>query len=304
MNLPSAIGRGPRRTAALAVRAIVLTGLSSLTVACQTSAAAHSGHLSSYAGLSEAKRGEPGSGKRRDAALSDPIKRVYIEPSILKVDGDTRVGPEDQAMVRFEVDRQICFEVSKHFDLAPAPAPDAGKIRTAIVRIEPTNRAASAVSAAASFFIPVPIVKFRPPMMTGGLAAESELLTPDGQQAAAITWSRTAEVVSAFGGNDPSLSPVGDALQFAEPFGDAVGKAFTAKPTKGARKKTKAEKRKIPDPDPCAQYGPRRDAGRFVGSLVAGAATGLYFPSVAGAGRAAESPEEAEVEPPRKAARR
>jgi len=303
MNLPSAPGRGPSRTAALAVRVIVLTGLSSLAAACQTSAAAHSGYLSSYSGLSDAKRGEPGSGKRRDAALSDPIKRVYIEPSILKVDGDTQVGPEEQAMVRFEVDRQICFEVSKHFDLAPVPAPDAGKIRTAIVRIEPTNRAASAVSAAAGFFIPVPIVKFRPPMMTGGLAAESELLAPDGQQAAAITWSRTAEVVSAFGGNDPSLSPVGDALQFAEPFGDAVGKAFTAKPKKGV-KKTKAEKRKIPDPDPCAQYGPRRNAGRFVGNLVVGAATGLYFPTVSGAGRQAEAPEDAEAEPSGKASRR
>jgi hypothetical protein len=120
-------------------------------------------------------------------------------------------------------------------------------------------------------------------MTTGGLSAESELLTPDGQQAAALTWSYNAEVISR---SDASLSPIGDALQMAEPFGDAVAKTFAVKAKTADGKK--AEKRKIPDPDPCARYGPRRNVTRFVGKTAMGAATGLYFPTIAGAGRPAE----------------
>lgn len=292
MNLPSAPGRRPCRAAALAVRAVVLAALSSFAAACQTTPAAHSGYLSSYSGLGDKDKAPRPTAKRRDDRLSASIRRVYIEPSILKVDGATQVSPEQQAMVRFEVDRQLCFKLSRRFDLAPAPAPDAGTVRTAIVRIESTSRAGSAVSAAAGFFSPVPIVKFRPPMTTGGLAAESELLAPDGRQAAAITWSKSIEVVS---NTDPSLSPVGDALQLAGPYGDAVRKAFVVKPKKGEKA---AKKLKIPDPDPCAQFGSRRNAGRFVSTLLVGAATGLYFPSVAGAGRPAEPSPSAEPHTP------
>ncbi len=180
-------------------------------------------------------------------------------------------------MVRHEVDRQICFEVSERFTVVPSPSPDAGAVRTAIVRIDPTNRAGSAVSAAAGFFIPIPVVSFRAPMTTGGISVESELLAPDGRQAAAIAWSKRAEVVSR---TDPSLSRIGDALQLAEPLGDAVGDAFSSK----ARKV-----RQIPDPDPCAHFGPRRQVGRMVATRVVGAATGLYVPEAAGAGRPAQA---------------
>jgi hypothetical protein len=91
------------------------------------------------------------------------------------------------------------------------------------VRIEPTNAAGSAASAAASFFIPVPMVKVRAPKSAGGLAVESELIAPDGRQAAAITWSKSIGVV---GKTDPSLSQVGDALQLAKPLGGALPKPY------------------------------------------------------------------------------
>jgi hypothetical protein len=178
-------------------------------------------------------------------------------------------------MLLSEVDRQICFEVSERFTIVLAPSPEAGTIRTAIVRIDTTNRVGSAVSAAAGFFIPVPVVKFRAPMTTGGLAIESELIAPDGHQVAAVTWARQAEMV---GRAEPSLSRIGDALQLAEPMGDAVGDAFSTK----AR-----QVRDIPDPDPCARFGSRRNIGRTVANGVVGFATGLYVPQVAGSGAAA-----------------
>ena len=73
----------------------------------------------------------------------------------------------------------------------------------------------------------------------------------------------------------PSLSRVGDALQMAEPMGDAVREAFATK----ARKEIK-----IPSPDPCAAYGPRRDIGRMAASMAVDSVTGLYFPEAAGTG--------------------
>lgn len=284
MNLPSVARRGRTRTAASATQVFMMAALAASVAACQSTPAAHSGFLSSYAGLSDQEGARKTSAMRRDEALSGAITRVYIEPSVLRLQADSPIRPDQQAMVQSEVDRQICFEVSKHFDLALAPEPGAGRIRTAIVGIDPTSRAGSAVTAAADFFnpIPTPFVSIRAPMATGGLSAESELLTPDGQQAAALTWSYNAEVISR---SDASLSPVGDALQMAEPFGDAVAKTFAAKAGDGK----KAQKRKIADPDPCARYGPRRNITRFVGKTAVGAATGLYFPTIAGTGRPAEA---------------
>ena len=282
MNLPSAARRAPTSNAA-AARVVIMVGLAAGAAACQSTPAAHSGFLSSYAGLGDQEGSRKTSAKRRDDALSGAITRVYIEPTVLRVHADGPIKPDQQAMVQSEVDRQICFEVSKHFDLAPTPEPGAGRVRTVIVGIDPTNRAGSAVTAAAGFFnpIPMPFINIRAPMATGGLSAESELLTPDGRQAAALTWSYNAEVISR---SDASLSPIGDALQMAEPFGDAVAKTFAVKASDGK----KAKKRKIPDPDPCARYGPRRNVTRFVGKTAMGAATGLYSPTIAGAGRPAE----------------
>jgi hypothetical protein len=267
-----------RKTACFGRQVLKLAGLATLlgAAACQTTPAAHSGFLSTYDGLGRQPDGTRGPALRRDDAGSDAVSRVYIAPAVLSLREPGTLTPQEQAMVLSEVDRQICFEVSERFTVIPAPAPDAGTVRTAVVRIDTTSRVGSAVSAAAGFFIPVPVVKFRAPMTTGGLAIESELIAPDGRQVAAVTWARQAEMV---GRAEPSLSRIGDALQLAEPMGDAVGDAFS----------TKARPvRDIPDSDPCARYGSRRDIGRTVANGVVGFATGLYVPEVAGTGAAAK----------------
>lgn len=283
MNLPSAASRAPTRTAAAAVRVFAAAALAASAAACQSTSAPHSGFLSSYDGLGDSVGGGKPSARRRDDAVSGAVKRVYIEPTVLKIHADSPIKPDDRAMVQNEVDRRICFEVSRYFEVAPTPEPDAGRVRIAIVRLHPTSRTGSAVTAAAGFFnpIPMPLINLRAPMTTGGLAAEAELLTPDGRQAAALTWSYDAEIVSR---SNPSLSPVGDALQMAEPFGKATAKTFAAKTSDGK----KAKKLKVPDPDPCAHYGPRRNLTRFVGDKAFSVATGLYSPTIAGTGRAAE----------------
>lgn len=250
------------------MRALLLVGLLGLTAAaCQTAPHPDSGFLSSYQGLTTQEDTVRASiRKRRDEALARSIERVVIEPAVLLAGAAEGISEPDVALVLGEVDRQICYEVSERFTVIDEAAGDAARIRTAVTAIRPTGQAGSALSAAAAFFIPGPL-GLRAPGTTGGLAAEVELLAPDGRQAAALAWGRSATVV---GTDTPSLSKVGDALQLAEPLGDAVGDAFSPEDRKP---------RPIGDPDPCARFGPRSRPEGFLARM----ATGLYVPQLSGA---------------------
>lgn len=248
--------------------------------ACHTTPAPDSGFLLSYDSM-EAPEGSVNASirQRRDDAASDAVRSVFLEPALFASQVGDELTPVERSMVLREVDRQICFEVSERFALAPAPTPEAARVRTAVVRLHPTGRAGSAFSAATGFFVPV--VNLRVPGATGGIAVESEMLEAGtGRQIAAISWARNAQVV---GMDTPSLSRVGDALQMAEPMGDAVGDAFATE----AREVTEN-----PEPDPCAAFGPRQDIGRTAAGIAVSAVTGLYSPEAAGTGALPPVPEE------------
>ncbi|MBJ7318784.1 MAG: DUF3313 domain-containing protein [Alphaproteobacteria bacterium] len=242
--------------------------------ACHTTPPAQSGYLARYDGLRAPPRSLSASVRqRRDDVASDAVGGVFLEPAVFAPGVGDRFSPAERAMVLREVDRQICFEVSERFTIAPAPTTETATLRTAVVRLQPTGRAGSVASAAVGFFVPV--INLRAPMSTGGLAVETELLEAGtGRQIAALSWARNAQYV---GRDSPSLSRIGDALQMAEPMGDAVGDAFASK----ARKVND-----IPNPDPCAVYGPRRNVGRTAAGFVVSGVTGLYSPEVEGAGAA------------------
>lgn len=240
---------------------LALTG--GLLTACQTAPLADAGFLSAYDGLAARDDTVRASiRQRRDDAAAGAIERVYLEPAVLVGDAGSQVSEADRALVLREVDRQVCYEVSERFTIVQTPD-GAARVRTGVIQINPTGQAGSGVSAVANVLIPGPGT-FRVPGTTGGLAAEAELLAPSGAQVAALAWARNANVV---GTDTPSLSRVGDALQMAEPFGDAVGDAIAP---------TGRDARPIADPDPCARYGPRTQPGGFVTRLV----TGLYVPEV------------------------
>ena len=270
-------GRGGR-TPSIPAAVVAILGASTLA-ACHTTAAPSSGYLSGYEGMDRAGK-TPGVAlnQRRDDAASDQVRSVFLEPAVFAPQIGEGLSDGERVMVLSEVDRQICFEVSERFTIAPVPTADAATVRTAVVRLQPTGRVGSVVSAAAGFFVPV--VNLRLPTTTGGLAVESELLEAGtGRQIAAIAWARNAQYV---GRDSGSLSRVGDALQMAEPMGDAVGDAFASK----AR-----EVNDIPDPDPCAVFGPRQDIGRTAAGIAFGAATGLYSPEASGNGARRRSQE-------------
>jgi hypothetical protein len=247
--------------------------------ACHTTPAPHSGYLGTYEGMDRRKSRGSAIHQRRDDLASDAVTSVFLQPAEFAPGVAERLSQADRTRVLSEVDRQICFEVSERFTIAPEPTTDSAVVRTAVVRLQPTGRVGSAASAVAGFFVPVPLINFRAPSTTGGLAVESEMLEAGtGRQIASIAWAQNAQYV---GRDSPSLSPVGDAVQMAEPMGDAVGDAFASK----ARKVND-----IPKPDPCAAYGSRRNIPRMAGGFLLGQVTGLYHPGVEGAGASPSTP--------------
>ncbi len=231
--------------------------------ACATAQHRPAGFLASYEGL-EPKKDTIRADievRRDDAALAN-VRRVIIAPTILMPDAKTRLGwltEGEQTLLLREMDAQLCFEVTERYELVKEN-PDAS-IRAAVTAVKPTNAPGSVVSAAANFFIPGPI-GVRVPGSTGGVGAEAEMLSPEGRQLAAMTWSRNATVI---GTDDPSVSRVGDALQFIEAFADDAAKALSP---------SDAKSRRIPDPDPCAEFGPRIRPEGWITKF----ATGLYIP--------------------------
>lgn len=198
----------------------------------------------------------------RDDAAAAATDQVFLEPAVMAAGGDTSLSADERVQVLREIDRQVCYEVSERFTLATTPR-GAARLRVGVTGVRPTGQAASGVAAVANAFVPGPGT-LRVPGTTGGLAAEAELLDTDGRRVAALVWARNANVI---GTDSPSLSRVGDALQLAEPFGDAVGDAIS---------QPKRPVRPIADPDPCAAFGPRTQPTGFLTRMV----TGLYVPEV------------------------
>lgn len=242
-------------------------------VACATAPKPDAGYLTRYDQL-----GGRGDGLRAsvrewaDAEALKGVSTVRLRPTELHRGADTKavLTPEERRRLLRELDAQLCFELSERYAIATGSEPADAEVRSAITWFLPTGRGASAVSAAAAFFIPGPI-DLRAPGTLGALGVETEMVK-DGRQIAAVAWARQANAV---GTDAPSLVKAGDALQFAEPFADDAARVMTAKPAPPARKFSSED-------DPCRAYGPRIRAGSFAAKII----TNLYVPE--GGGEAKE----------------
>jgi len=254
------------------MKSLFVLPLALALTAC-ASHAPRSGFLTSYEGLTS-KEGavRTGVAERKDGQALAGVRKVRLLPAELRLGPDGAWLSEDERKLLLrEVDAQLCFEVSERYEIVQDGA-DA-KVRAAVTRVAPTGRVSSAASAAASIFIPGPL-GVRPGGL-GGLSAEAEMLSPEDRQLAALTWNRNATAV---GTDNPSLSRVGDALQFAEPFADTAAAAMTAPDVKPPGP---------PTPDPCAEYGPRLRPEGWLAKF----ATGLYVPQMSGAKAEQSEPE-------------
>jgi len=262
-----------------ALHATALIGLTLTLGACATTAPERSGFLSGYDTLQARKNpGRAEVREYRDAASLKAVQKVRLTPTVLSEGADSRspLTPEERLAVLREVDAQLCFELSERFEIVGAEPADAD-VRAAVTWFEPTGRMASAASTASAFLIPGPI-GLRVPGTLGGLGVEAEMRTTvDDRQIAAIAWARRAMAV---GTDDPSLSRLGDALQFAEPFADAAAAAMTPDGHKARDIKGKA--------DPCKAYGDRFQPAGLAAKII----TKLYVPDSRGDAAAGAAPPE------------
>ena len=251
------------------LRLAVMGGVTLTLGACATAAPDRSGFLSGYEGLQvRDKAGRAQIREFRDPAALTKVRKVSLVPAVLSEGADTRspMTAQERNVVLREIDAQLCFELSERFEIVPAEQADAD-VRAAVTWFEPTGRFASAASAASGFFIPGPI-GLRVPGTLGGLGVEAEMRATSGNgQIAAIAWARRAMAV---GTDNPSLSRLGDALQFAEPFADAAAAVMTPDGLKPRAIDGKT--------DPCKAYGDRFQPGGLAARII----TNLYVPDSRG----------------------
>lgn len=244
------------------LRAVLCGGALVTLAACQSAGHSQSGFLNDYTGLADNRDAVRAAIREvRDDGAAAAVTGIRLTSAVLVGDAGAELTAEERRMVLREVDRQVCYEVSERFDLASDS--NAAPLRVGVTAVKVNGRAAAGLAAVANHLIPGPGT-VRAPGTTGGLAAEAELTDAAGRRIAALTWARDAQPI---GTDTPSLSRIGDALQMAEPFGDAVGDALS---------NPERKPRRIGDPDPCAAFGPRTQPGGFLTRAV----TGLYVPEV------------------------
>jgi hypothetical protein len=230
--------------------------------ACATKPPTQTGFLTNQAGMEKVSGTVRAQIERqRDLDGLRGVQKVTLLPAKLQEDGDIpdTITPESRLLVLGELDRQLCFRLSRRFELVGPEDPAAARVQAVITRLQETSATASAASAAVSWFLPGGSVRL--PVGRGGLSIEARLDTADGRQAAAMAWSRGAGVVM----DEGSLSEVGDAHRFTSKFADDFTD-FLVEPG--------TQKRALPPQDPCQQYGARLDLGR----LAAGQVIGLHVP--------------------------
>lgn len=227
--------------------------------------------LSAADNLRAGKSGRTMTREFRDPQALAEVRRVYLHPTRLATGAETRyeLKGEEKALVLAEVEAQLCFELAERYEVVADPAQSDAEVHSAVTWFEPTGTAGSGAAAAVNFFIPGPL-GLRLPGSLGGLGAEVEMKAVSGpdkrsRQVAALVWARQAQ---ALGTDSPSFSRLGDALQFAEPFGDDAARVMSPDTVPPQKRYTQAN-------DPCGAYGGRiAETGFIVDSV-----TGVYVPA-------------------------
>lgn len=221
--------------------------------------------LSTADNLVPAKTGRTTTLEYRDGAALTAVQRVYLNPTQMVLADNARypLTGAERTLVLTEVEAQLCFELSERYDMVKDPAQSDAQVFSAVTWFEPTGQAGAGAAAVVNAFIPGP-VGLRLPGSLGGLGAEAEMKVAD-RQVAAIVWARQAQAV---GTDSPSMSAMGDALQFAEPFGDDAARVMSPEPLPAPRSYAAGE-------DPCAAYGGRINETGFIIDKV----TGVYVPA-------------------------
>lgn len=198
-----------------AVQAAALSLTLVTLAACASAPPPGGGSLTSYAGLASTGAHRTQASARSDAAPLGVARTLRIDPVTFAADAQSNATPAQQTLIANTMARALCRDLDRRYQILTGPGDADLTVRTVVTRIRPTNAGAAALSAAASWLVPVP----RLPIGLGGFAAEAEAVGPNGEQAAAMVWSRDADVFSG-----KRVSSIGDAYDLSTRFTHDLGK--------------------------------------------------------------------------------
>jgi hypothetical protein len=202
---------------AWALRPLCVVAPLILLAACASAPLTHNGALTSYEGLTPSNGAQAKARLRVSKTEVAAAKTVRITPTRF-ADGIGRgLSGTDRALMVNRVDRALCHGLSERFDVVDPSQPADLSIQATITHLGKTDRIAAGASVVVSFVSVVPAVSPRVPFGLGSLTIEAEALTPTGDQAAAMIWSKGASYISVLGST--TVSAVGDAYQLAPSFG-------------------------------------------------------------------------------------
>ncbi len=143
---------------------------------------------------------------------------------------DEELTPERLDYLRAVVSREICQRFARGgFTILPEPegADAVARLEASITGLRRSNVATTGLSRAIGVAVPGPLNP-RVPFGIGALGAEGEILTPEGEQIAAIQWASQNHLASGGGistlldGPD-AFGDLADATELAGVFADAFG---------------------------------------------------------------------------------
>ncbi len=227
----------------LAARVFPMALSLGLLTACASAPPPSGVNLTSYAGLERIKARGAQASARVDSAPLLTARTVRLEPVKFSGEAQSNATPAQRSLIANAMERALCKDLSSRFEILSAPEKADLTVRTEVTRIKPTNAGVAALSLAVSMVVPAP----RLPVGLGGFAAEAEALGPDGKQAAAIVWSRDADVFSG-----RRASPIGDAYDLSTKFAHDLSKLLVAERDLAAPKRSHS---RTPASSACAVYG-------------------------------------------------
>ena len=252
----AAVIRRSRRALLIAARAIPATLALGLMAACASAPPPSGGSLTSYSDLAKTKGRRTQASTRAESAPLIAARTVRIAPVTFASGAQSSATPAQLALIANAMERTLCRDLSARFEVVAEADKADLTLKTAITRIKPTNAGAAALSRAISMAIPAP----RLPVGLGGFAGEAEVLGPQGDQAAAMIWSRDAD---SYGGG--RASSIGDAYDLSSRFAHDLARLMVTGKDRAASKSRRGGK---PVSDACAIYGKGPGFSGAVGGLL------------------------------------
>lgn len=214
-----------------------------LLTGCASVPPATTGSLTSYGDLAKVRSLRTQAASKADGAALTRARTVRIDPVVFGDALGAELTTAQMSLIANAMERTLCSRLGPHFEVVDSRVDADLTIRTAVTRIRATGAKAAALSAAISLAIPAP----RLPIGLGGFAAEAEVVRPDGVQAAALIWSRDADMLSG-----KRASSIGDAYDLSTKFAQDLSKLIVKERAKGSPQRSHRDAA-----DACGVYGKR-----------------------------------------------